>query len=66
MLKLMNADRELIEKVYHDGQTKYIQLTANRFEPFHSEESQVDVGKQLALFRESGFHSACLPTACDL
>lgn len=59
LLKLMNPDGELIEKVYHDGQTPCIQLTINRFDPFHSQESQVGADRQLARFRKSGIHRVC-------
>lgn len=54
VLTLMNADGELTQRFLPnlEGETTIIQLANDRFVPFHSEESQTDVGRQLARFRE--------------
>lgn len=52
VLTLMNADGELTERFFIEGETHIVQLAHDRFNPFRSEESQVDVGRQLARFCE--------------
>lgn len=47
----MNADGELFDRSITDAEeTTTLQLVNDRLKPVHSEDSQADSGKQLALF----------------